>query len=105
MQSKVKEAVPAYVYGKIFFEFFNNDDVNYKYKVLKEVTKELQERFNVSVVITEYEQNNPERGMLGIAAVGVNLDAARKVAKNVLDEAEKISAARIVDESWTAEEY
>ncbi|KAJ8133963.1 hypothetical protein OY671_012823, partial [Metschnikowia pulcherrima] len=71
-------------FGKITFEFFNNDDEEFKARTLKSLAKEARKEINIScLVVEEGEVENPERGTLVVSCVAANHDQG----KSVLDRA------------------
>ncbi|MGZ3653167.1 MAG: DUF503 family protein [Bdellovibrionota bacterium] len=92
---------PVCFFGKVTFDFFNNDDEDFKQRTLKSLAKEVRKELNISCIqIEEGEVANPERGTLVIAGVAPRPEQG----KNVLDKAmaylDGKAAARIVLEDF-----
>lgn len=76
---------PVAFFGKVTFEFFNNDDEDFKLRTLKSLAKEARKEFNVSLsLIEEGEVENPERGTYVLALASSSHDAGKAQLDKVL---------------------
>lgn len=92
---------PVCFAGKVVLEFFNNSDEDFKRKALRDLTRDLRKEWNVScAVVEEYLVENPERGALAIALVGVNHDKARALWDEAVKFLDGRAPARIVSEDF-----
>jgi uncharacterized protein YlxP (DUF503 family) len=75
---------PVCFFGKVTFDFFNNDDEDFKQRSLKSLARDVRKEINISCIpVEEGEVVNPERGALVLAGV-----AARPAqGKAILDKA------------------
>lgn len=65
MKRKNQLDQPVCYYGKVVFEFFNNEDEDFKRRALKSLCKETQKEFHLSCIpIEENYLQNPERGTI-----------------------------------------
>lgn len=92
---------PVAFHGKIVFEFFNNDDDEFKVRTLRSLAKEVRKEFNVSCLpIEEHLVENPERGTLVVSLCA----AGHEQGKAVLDKVTKFfdgkAPARILSEDF-----
>lgn len=94
---------PAFVTGIVTFEFFNNDDDQYRDKALRDLAKAVCREFHISAVPI-FPEANPEGGELALAAVGINQLAVEKIAAQVMKYLEEKSPGRIIADRWLAEE-
>jgi uncharacterized protein YlxP (DUF503 family) len=75
---------PVCFFGRVTFDFFNNDDEDFKQRSLKSLAKEVRKELNISCIpIEEGEVMNPERGTLVLAGVA----SRPALGKAVLDKA------------------
>jgi len=97
---------PAYLCGKVIFEFYNNEDEDFKNRILKSLTKELRKEFNVSVTISEENLvENPERGTLVFSLTSVTLVQGKAIFEKILAYLDQHSPGRIIDDFCLAEEF
>jgi uncharacterized protein YlxP (DUF503 family) len=90
---------PVCFFGKIVFEFFNNDDEEFKARSLRSVAKELRRELNISCLVAdEGEVENPERGTLVVAAVATHHDQGKSVLDKALAFLDGKMPARILAE-------
>jgi hypothetical protein len=81
---------PVAFVGKVVFEFFNNEDEDFKNRSLKSLVKELRKEFNVScVLVEEHEVENPERGTLVVSLCAVTHDSGKAPARILSDQFEE----------------
>lgn len=92
---------PVCFWGKITFEFFNNDDEEFKVRTLKSLAKELRKEVNVSCAhVEEGEIENPERGTLVIGAVAPHHDQGKALLDKALAFLDGKAPARIAAEDF-----
>lgn len=92
---------PVCFCGKITFEFFNNEDENFKVRALKALAKEARKEFNISCLpVEQYEVENPERGSLMISLCAPVHDAGKAQLDKVLLYFDEKAPARIVFEEF-----
>ncbi len=92
---------PVCFFGKVTFEFFNNDDEEFKARTLKALAKEARKELNVSCLsIEEGEVANPERGTLVIACAATNHAQGKAVLDRVLAFLDGKAPARILLEEF-----
>jgi uncharacterized protein YlxP (DUF503 family) len=92
---------PVCFFGKVTFEFFNNDDEEFKVKTLRSLAKELRKEINLScLLVDEGEVENPERGSLVIAAVATHHDQGKAVLDKALAFLDGKAPARILVEEF-----
>lgn len=92
---------PVCFFGKVTFEFFNNDDEEFKQRTLKSLSKEVRKEINIScLVVEEGEVENPERGTLVVSCVAVNHDQGKAVLDRVLAFLDGKAPARILLEEF-----
>ncbi|MGZ3694280.1 MAG: DUF503 family protein [Bdellovibrionota bacterium] len=96
---------PVAFHGKIVFEFFNNDDEDFKRRSLVSLAKEVRKELNVScLVVEEHLIENPERGALAVSLCAHNHDEGKATLDKVLAFFDGKAPARIVlDEFEEAE--
>ncbi len=69
---------PVAFHGKIVFEFFQNEEEEFKQKALKELCRDLRKECNVSCMpVEEHQVENPERGCIALALCAVNHDQGK----------------------------
>lgn len=92
---------PVAFFGKITFEFFNNDDEDFKLRTMKSLMKEARKEFNVScVLVEEGEVENPERGTFAVAVVAPNHESGKAQLDKVLAYFDGKAPARILLEDF-----
>ncbi len=92
---------PVAFFGKITFEFFNNDDEEFKLRTMRSLMKEARKEFNVSCVLVEDgEVENPERGTLAVAMVAVSHTSGKEQLDKVLTFFDGKAPARILLEDF-----
>lgn len=92
---------PVAVYGKVVFEFYNNEDDEFKTSAMRALAKEVRKELNVSaVVIDEHMVENPERGALAIAVVGKSVDQAKELLNKVTAYLDEKAPARIISDEF-----
>lgn len=75
---------PVCFFGKVTFDFYNNDDEDFKQRSLKRLAKEVRKEINISCIQVEMgEVVNPGRGTLVLAGVA----ALPSQGKAILDKA------------------
>lgn len=90
---------PVCFYGKVVFEFFSNDDEEFKQKSLNHLSKEVRKQWNISCSpVEDQEVENPERGVLALSIIAPSHERAQKVLDEVLRHFDANAPARIVDE-------
>jgi hypothetical protein len=99
VRKKRVEDKPVAISGTVTFEFFNNDDEDFKIRELVRLAKELRKEINVSAV--PFEMNafeNPERGAIAFSLVAANLEQGRAIQNKVLKFLDEHAPARIISE-------
>lgn len=97
---------PAYLCARLIFDFFNNDDVDFKNNSIKRVAKELRREYNVSASpVHDTMFDNPERGVLVIALAAPSEAAAKQLAEQVLAFLDTNMPGRLTAENWLGEEF
>jgi uncharacterized protein YlxP (DUF503 family) len=92
---------PVAFFGRVTFEFFNNDDEEFKLRTLKSLAKEARKEFNVSLaVVEEGEVENPERGTFVLAVAGASHESARGQLDKVVTFFDGKAPARIIVEEF-----
>jgi len=90
---------PVCFAGKVIFEFFGNNDEEFKQKSLQQLCKEVRKLWNVSCTpIEDQEVENPERGVLVLAIAAPSHEKAQKILEGVLAHFDANAPARILDE-------
>lgn len=102
-RKKVSEPHPAFVAGRVVFEFWGNDDESLRNRTLRELAKSVHTKLNVSSSPV-FDSADPERGALVFAGAEISLEKARQLATRVMEFIENESSARVVHDSWIAEE-
>ncbi len=88
---------PVVILGKIVFEFFNNEDEDFKTRTLRSLAKEARKEFNISCLpVEEFLVENPERGALVLALCAANHEQAKNVQDKVLAYFDAKAPARIL---------
>lgn len=96
---------PVSLYGKVVFEFFGNDDENFKKRALERLARDLRKEFNVScIAVEENYLTNPERGTLALSAVASTMERGGNLKDSLLEYLDRHAPARILSESFAAEE-
>lgn len=92
---------PVAFFGRLTFEFFNNDDEDFKRNSLKALIKEARKEFNLScVLVEEGEVENPERGTFALSMVANSHDAGKAHLDKVLAFFDGKAPARILLEEF-----
>lgn len=92
---------PVCFCGKVTFEFFNNDDEEFKVKTLRALAKELRKEINVSCLVTELDEvENPERGTLVLSVVATHHDQGKATLDKALAFLDEKAPARIFAEEF-----
>lgn len=69
---------PVAFYGKVVFEFFQNEDEEFKRRSLRDLCKEARKECNAScTLVEEHLVENPERGCVAVAFCATNHDSAK----------------------------
>jgi uncharacterized protein YlxP (DUF503 family) len=90
---------PVCFFGKVIFEFFNNQEEDFKQKSLKNLAKEVRKIFNVSCLpVEEHEIENPESGELILAICAANHESGKELLDKVLAHFDAHAPARILSE-------
>ncbi len=92
---------PVAIGGKVVFEFFNNDDENFKTRTLQDLAKALRKELNVACMPVDADDayiENPERGALAYSLVGITKEAARHTQEKVMSYLDQHAQGRIVAE-------
>ncbi len=90
---------PAFFLGKIVFDFFNNDDEEFKQRSLKSLTKEVRKEFNISCIsVDDYEVENPERGSVVFSFCATHRAIGKEVLERVLAFFDEKAPARILSQ-------
>lgn len=92
---------PVCFCGKLVFEFFNNDDEEFKAKTLKSLAKEARKEFNISCLpVEQHEVENPERGTLVLSLCAPSHEAGKGQLDQVLRFLDGKAPARILVEEF-----
>ncbi len=90
---------PVCFFGKVTFEFFNNDDEEFKAKTMRSLAKELRKEFNVSCLSVDTgEVENPEQATLVLAAVATHHQQGKALLDKALAYLDGKAPARILTE-------
>jgi hypothetical protein len=90
---------PVCFFGKVIFEFYNNQEEEFKHKSLKLLSKEVRKLYNVSCLpVEEHEVENPESGELILAICAANHTAGKELLDKVLAHFDARAPARILYE-------
>lgn len=83
--------------AKVIFDFYGNDELREKKRVLKDLVSLLHKEFNVSAIeVADFD--DLERGVMGVSAVAATEAGARSAVKKALDRIDATSPARVVHE-------
>ena len=100
MQYKNHRQYAAVAYGKVVFEFFNNDDENYKIRSLKTLCKELRKEFNSSAtMINESIVENPEHGAIVFSLTRINMEEVKIASDKLLAYIDSHCPGRIISDN------
>jgi uncharacterized protein YlxP (DUF503 family) len=92
---------PVCFFGKVVFEFFNNDDEEFKARTLKSLAKEVRKEVNIScLAVEEGEVENPERGVLAVSCVAASHDQGKAALDRALAYLDGKAPARILVEDF-----
>lgn len=100
---RVSVSHPAFVAGRVVFEFWNNDSESERNRILRDLAKSLHHKMNVSATPI-FDPSDLERGEMVFAGSADSIDKARRLAAQAMEFLENESSARIVHDSWIAEE-
>lgn len=104
-KKKIGADKPYFLFAKLVFEFFNNDDIDFKHNSIRRICKELRKDFNVSVTgIQDSYLDDPERGVLVLAIAESSEDLANKGKEQILTYLDSNMPARLISEEWAQEE-
>jgi uncharacterized protein YlxP (DUF503 family) len=93
--------IPICFAGRIVFEFFNNDDEDFKVRTLTSLAKEVRKEANVSCTYVEEGQvQNPERGVLAVACIAKSHDHGKSILDKALSYLDGKAPARIQAEDF-----
>jgi len=96
---------PEAFYGKVTFEFYNNEDEEFKGRALKNLAKEARKEFNVSCTPVEtHDVENPEEGALVISLVAANHERGMAELDRLLKYLDEKAPARIINEEFDRDE-
>ncbi len=92
---------PVAFFGKLTFEFFNNDDEEFKLRTLKSLAKEARKEFNLScTLVEEGEVENPERGTFALSLTAANPESGKNQLNKILAFFDEKAPARILLEEF-----
>ena len=92
---------PVCFHGKVVFEFFNNEDDEFKARTLKSLAKEARKELNISCLpVEEHEVANPERGTLVVSLAAASHDGGKALLDRALAFFDGKAPARIVAEDF-----
>lgn len=92
---------PVCFHGKVVFEFFNNEDEEFKVRALKSLAKEARKELNISCLpVEEHRVENPERGALVLSLCAANHDGGKAVLDRALAFFDGKAPARIISEDF-----
>lgn len=98
---RVHPDAPVAIHGRIVFEFFNNDDEEFKVRALRDLAKQVRKEFNVSCVpIGEHMVQNPELGTLVISLSAVSEERGKAELDKVMKFFDGKAPARIISEEF-----
>lgn len=87
--------------GKVVFEFFNNEEEEFKIRSLKSLSKSLRKDLNISCLhVEEHQVENPERGALVFSLCAANLAQAKETLGKAMTFLDSNAPARIIDENF-----
>jgi uncharacterized protein YlxP (DUF503 family) len=96
---------PVCLFGKIVFDFFNNEDEEFKARTMRSLAKDLRKEINVSCLpVDEGEIQNPERGTLALALVAANREQGKAILDKALAILDGKAPARILMEEFEVTE-
>ncbi len=99
MHKRRIQDAPVCITGTVTFEFFNNDNEEFKIRELVRLAKAIRKDMNISCVPFEMNMmENPERGAVAFSFVAANLEQGRSVQNKVLEYLDKNAPARILGE-------
>lgn len=92
---------PVCIAGKVVFEFFNNEDEEFKLKALRDLSRDARKEFNVSCLpVEEFLVENPERGAIVLSLCASNHERAKAAVDKVLEFFDSKAPARILSEEF-----
>lgn len=92
---------PVCFHGKVVFEFFNNEDEEFKVKALRNLARDARKEMNISCLpVEEFQVANPERGALVISLCAVNHDSGKSQLDRALAFFDGKAPARILAEDF-----
>jgi hypothetical protein len=96
---------PVAFFGKVVFEFFNNDDEGFKHRSLKGLARDARKELNIScLLVEEHMVENPESGALAISLCAANHGAGKALLDKTLAFFDGKAPARILSEEFTEAE-
>jgi hypothetical protein len=96
---------PVAFFGKVVFEFFNNDDEEFKHRSLKTLARDARKELNISCLpVEEHLVENPERGALAISLCAANHGAGKALLDKALAFFDGKAPARILLEEFAEAE-
>lgn len=96
---------PVALHGKIVFEFFQNDDEDFKRKALKDLCRDARKELNVSCTpIEEHQVENPELGAMALALCAANHEQAKALLDKFTAFLDAKAPGRIIHEEIEASE-
>lgn len=84
--------------GKIYLDFYNNEKVSEKTRILEDLCKSLRKKFNISILEID-EFDNPEKGVIGFSLVFPESWKSLQMSKTtekVCKTIDQLAAARVV---------
>ena len=101
MRKRTSPDRPVCFFGRVVFEFFNNDDEDFKTRTLRALAKEVRREINIScLLVDEFEVENPERGTLVLAVVASGHEEGKAVLDKALAFLDGKAPARISAEDF-----
>lgn len=83
--------------GKVILDFYNNDDISEKRRMLESLQKDIRKKFNVSICeVADFD--DPERCVLGLALAAGTEKGGRAAVEAILEYLNAHSPARVVVE-------
>jgi hypothetical protein len=90
---------PAAFWGKVVFEFFNNDDENLKRRNLLSLAKDAKKELGISALpVEEHRVENPERGSLVFSFCARNAEEGQVHLQKVLAFFDENALGRMISE-------
>ena len=99
MRKRRVQDAPVCIMGTVTFDFFNNDDEEFKVRQLVRLAKAVRKEFNISCLPFEMNlMENPERGAIAFSFVATDLEQGRGVQNKFLEYLDRHAPARILGE-------